>query len=185
MVAIDGLPAPCTCSMLLERLYPGAVPPDGTVTAKGFSDPHFQLIGQTEVNLTYDIRYLASTGYLWVVYTITSPTTSIPTTTPTPPANAFARLFAGAQNAFALLLPDKTTGVKVNDEFKNELIEMMRGMGAGVKTRQDLLDLIKFTHAQYTYICAIYAYRRIKVSQPASYVSQLAVSQSYFASFHR
>jgi hypothetical protein len=147
MVAIDGLPAPCTCSMLLERLYPGAVPPDGTVTAKGFSDPHFQLIGQTEVNLTYDIRYLASTGYLWVVYTITSPTTSIPTTTPTPPANAFARLFAGAQNAFALLLPDKTTGVKVNDEFKNELIEMMRGMGAGVKTRQDLLDLIKFTHA--------------------------------------
>ena len=52
MVAIDGLPAPCTCSMLLERLYPGAVPPDGTVTAKGFSDPHFQLIGQTEVNLT-------------------------------------------------------------------------------------------------------------------------------------
>ena len=56
-----------------ERLYPGAVPPDGTVTAKGFSDPNFQLIGQSDVILAYDIRYLASTGYLWVVYTITSP----------------------------------------------------------------------------------------------------------------
>ena len=95
-----------------ERLYPGAVPPDGTVTAKGFSDPNFQLIGQSDVILAYDIRYLASTGYLWVVYTITSPTTSIPTTTPTPPVNAFARLFAGAQNAFALLLPGAGAGAR-------------------------------------------------------------------------
>ena len=40
---------------------------------------------------------------------------------------------------------------------------------------------IPLVYAKYMHI----GYRRIKVSQPASYVPQLAVSQSHFANFHR
>ena len=96
-----------------ERLYPGAVPPDGTVTAKGFSDPNFQLIGQSDVILAYDIRYLASTGYLWVVYTITSPP-QFPQPRPLLLSTRSRGCLQarGAQNAFALLLPGAGAGAR-------------------------------------------------------------------------
>ena len=110
MVAIDGLPAPCTCSML-RAAVPWRSPSGRHRHRQGLLRSEFP-VNWTERRYPRLRHPLSRQHRLPLGRLHHHITTSIPTTTPTPPVNAFARLFAGAQNAFALLLPGAGAGAR-------------------------------------------------------------------------